>query len=245
MSAVERMEREPGVQKLILVKGLKGLGFSIAGGIGNEHVPGDVGIYVTKIIDGGAADVDGRLRVGDKLLAVDHTSLEAVTHEDAVNTLKATSTQVALLYIKNPHPELLNQSQDSSLHQTSNQQPPFSYTQPPLTPVNQGPYTPSRVTAPTPSYQQPINDPVPRSARQVTLHKGPQGLGFNIVGGEDGEPVYISYVLPGGAADLSGSVFKGDALLQVNNVNLRGATHNDAAQALKNANGNVNLVLKH
>lgn len=33
--------------------------------------------------------------------------------------------------------------------------------------------------------------------------------------------------------------------LQVNNVNLRGATHNDAAQALKNANGNVNLVLQH
>lgn len=31
---------------------------------------GDTGIYVTKIIDGGAAYHDGRLRVGDKLLAV-------------------------------------------------------------------------------------------------------------------------------------------------------------------------------
>lgn len=70
MSAVERLEREPGVQKIVLVKGFKGLGFSIAGGIGNEHVAGDVGIYVTKIIEGGAADLDGRLRVGDKLLAV-------------------------------------------------------------------------------------------------------------------------------------------------------------------------------
>lgn len=35
-----------------------------------------------------------------------------------------------------------------------------------------------------------------------------QGLGFNIVGGEDGEPIYISYVLPGGVADLSGNVRK-------------------------------------
>jgi hypothetical protein len=60
-----------------------------------------------------------------------------------------------------------------------------------------------------------INDFVFSSPRNVQLHKGPQGLGFNIVGGEDGEPVYISYVLPGGAADLSGDVFKGDALLQV------------------------------
>lgn len=35
-----------------------------------------------------------------------------------------------------------------------------------------------------------------------------QGLGFNIVGGEEGEPIYISYVLPGGVADLSGQVRK-------------------------------------
>lgn len=53
-----------------LVKGGKGLGFSIAGGIGNQHIPGDNGIYVTKIMDGGAAHVDGRLSIGDKLIAV-------------------------------------------------------------------------------------------------------------------------------------------------------------------------------
>ena len=47
-----------------------GLGFSIAGGIGNQHIPGDNGIFVTKVIDGGAAQMDGRLAVGDRLLAV-------------------------------------------------------------------------------------------------------------------------------------------------------------------------------
>ena len=47
-----------------------GLGFSIAGGVGNQHIPGDNGIFVTKIIDGGAAQMDGRLDVGDRLLAV-------------------------------------------------------------------------------------------------------------------------------------------------------------------------------
>lgn len=50
--------------------GVTGLGFSIAGGIGNEHIPSDHGIFVTKIIDGGAAEQDGRLQVGDRLLAV-------------------------------------------------------------------------------------------------------------------------------------------------------------------------------
>lgn len=58
-----------------LVKGGSGLGFSIAGGVGNQHIPGDNGIYVTKIMAGGAAHRDGRLRVGDKLLMVKNTSV--------------------------------------------------------------------------------------------------------------------------------------------------------------------------
>lgn len=49
---------------------VSGLGFSIAGGVGNQHVPGDNSIYVTKIIEGGAAHKDGRLQIGDKLVAV-------------------------------------------------------------------------------------------------------------------------------------------------------------------------------
>lgn len=49
---------------------LAGLGFSIAGGVGNQHIPGDNSIYVTKIIDGGAAQKDCRLQVGDRLLMV-------------------------------------------------------------------------------------------------------------------------------------------------------------------------------
>ncbi|MGH0184573.1 UNVERIFIED_CONTAM: hypothetical protein FKN15_024439 [Acipenser sinensis] len=48
------------VIEIKLIKGPKGLGFSIAGGVGNQHIPGDNSIYVTKIIDGGAAQKDGR-----------------------------------------------------------------------------------------------------------------------------------------------------------------------------------------
>lgn len=68
-----KRKRPPATAKTVdidLVKGGKGLGFSIAGGIGNQHIPGDNGIYVTKIMEGGAAHVDGRLSIGDKLVAV-------------------------------------------------------------------------------------------------------------------------------------------------------------------------------
>lgn len=58
---------------------LSGLGFSIAGGVGNQHVPGDNSIYVTKIIEGGAAHKDGRLQIGDKLVAVRNSRIVLFT----------------------------------------------------------------------------------------------------------------------------------------------------------------------
>lgn len=88
------------IVELELVKGNKGLGFSIAGGKGNQHIPGDNGIFVTKIIDGGAAQIDGRLAVGDRLLAVNNANLTDVTHEDAVAALKATLERVMLVVAK-------------------------------------------------------------------------------------------------------------------------------------------------
>lgn len=58
-------------------------------------------------------------------------------------------------------------------------------------------------------------------------------MGFNIVGGEDGEGIFISFILAGGPADASGELRRGDQILSVNGINLRTATHEEAAQALK------------
>ncbi|XP_023032835.1 disks large 1 tumor suppressor protein isoform X5 [Drosophila willistoni] len=95
------------VIEIDLVKGGKGLGFSIAGGIGNQHIPGDNGIYVTKLMDGGAAQVDGRLAIGDKLIGVrtngSEKNLENVTHELAVATLKSITDKVTLIVGKMQH----------------------------------------------------------------------------------------------------------------------------------------------
>lgn len=53
------------------------------------------------------------------------------------------------------------------------------------------------------------------------LNKGASSLGFNIVGGEDGEGIFISFILAGGPADLSGELRRGDQILSVNGINLR------------------------
>lgn len=43
----------------------------------------------------------------------------------------------------------------------------------------------------------------------------------------------MSFILAGGPADVGGELKRGDQLLTVNGNNLRGATHEEAAQALK------------
>jgi disks large protein 1 len=118
----------PTIIEIDLVKGDKGLGFSIAGGIGNQHIPGDNGIYVTKIMEGGVSDSDGRLSIGDKLLNVKtkqfNKNLENVTHEDAVATLKAINGQVYLTVQKSQHiiqnQSQLNQNKSYSLNVINN-----------------------------------------------------------------------------------------------------------------------------
>lgn len=69
----KRTKLGPRILEIELFKGTKGLGFSIAGGIGNQHIPGDNGIYITKISEGGAAAASGILDVNDKLMAVRNT----------------------------------------------------------------------------------------------------------------------------------------------------------------------------
>ncbi|XP_078266436.1 disks large homolog 1-like isoform X12 [Rhinoraja longicauda] len=234
------------ILEIKLVKGPKGLGFSIAGGVGNQHIPGDNSIYVTKIIEGGAAHKDGRLQIGDKILAVNTASLDEVTHEDAVTALKNTA-EVVYLKVAKPtnmymHDGYAPPDITNSYSQLENHIAPPSYLgsteyKQSLPPSSPGRYSPiTKVVG---------DDEMTREPRKVVLHRGSTGLGFNIVGGEDGEGIFISFILAGGPADLSGELRKGDRIISVNGIDLRGATHEQAAAALKNAGQAVTIVAQY
>ncbi|XP_065131929.1 discs large homolog 1-like protein isoform X1 [Paramisgurnus dabryanus] len=231
------------VMEIKLIKGPKGLGFSIAGGVGNQHIPGDNSIYVTKIIEGGAAHKDGRLQIGDKLLAVNSSCLEEVTHEHAVTALKNTP-DVVYLKVAKPNSVFMNDSfvppdiTNSYSQHMENHISPSTYLSQPLPPVHSGRYSPTPKT-------MAGDDDVTKEPRKVVLHRGSTGLGFNIVGGEDGEGIFISFILAGGPADLCGELRKGDRLVSVNGIDLRGATHEQAAAALKNAGQTVTIVAQY
>ncbi|XP_077197457.1 disks large homolog 2 isoform X20 [Paroedura picta] len=259
------------VVEIKLFKGPKGLGFSIAGGVGNQHIPGDNSIYVTKIIDGGAAQKDGRLQVGDRLLMVNNYSLEEVTHEEAVAILKNTSDVVYLkvgkpttIYMTDPYgpPDITHPysppMENHILSSVNNGTLEYKAS---LAPISPGRYSPipkhmlmeddyashsqhSTVTRPpTVSIQRSIS--IEGEPRKVVLHKGSTGLGFNIVGGEDGEGIFVSFILAGGPADLSGELQRGDQILSVNGIDLRGATHEQAAAALKGAGQTVAIIAQY
>nr|XP_023479317.1 disks large homolog 1 isoform X9 [Equus caballus] len=228
------------IMEIKLIKGPKGLGFSIAGGVGNQHIPGDNSIYVTKIIEGGAAHKDGKLQIGDKLLAVNSVCLEEVTHEEAVTALKNTSDFVYLkvakptsVYMNDGYapPGITNSSQPVDNHVS-----PSSY-------LGQTPASPARYSPVSKAVLG--DDEITREPRKVVLHRGSTGLGFNIVGGEDGEGIFISFILAGGPADLSGELRKGDRIISVNSVDLRTASHEQAAATLKNAGQAVTIVAQY
>ncbi|XP_023696679.1 disks large homolog 1 isoform X11 [Paramormyrops kingsleyae] len=238
------------VMEIKLVKGPKGLGFSIAGGVGNQHIPGDNSIYVTKIIEGGAAHKDGKLQIGDKLLAVNSTPLEEVSHEDAVTALKNTP-DVVYLKVAKPTSVFMNDgfappdiTASYSQHVENHVSPPAYLGQPVVTNTTSTTSTMGRCS-PTPPKALAGEEDLTREPRKVVLHRGTTGLGFNIVGGEDGEGIFISFILAGGPADLCGELRKGDRIVSVNGVDLRSATHEQAAAALKNAGQTVTIVAQY
>ncbi|XP_029483031.2 disks large homolog 2 isoform X11 [Oncorhynchus nerka] len=321
--------RRPMLETVIeikLIKGPKGLGFSIAGGVGNQHIPGDNSIYVTKIIDGGAAQKDQRLQVGDRLLMVNNYTLEEVSHEEAVAILKNTSDVVYLkvgkptsVYLSDPYgpPDITHSMENHISSVGNNGTLEYKCSLPPM-PISPGRYSPlpnqllgeedinrldgfsflrnasiddgeghrfdsqhfqlrppepvySTVNklcdkTPSPRCYSPMecdksllhsipfphyhlgllpDSEITRDPRRMVLHKGSTGLGFNIVGGEDGEGIFVSFILAGGPADLSGELRRGDQILSVNGIDLRGATHEQAAAALKGAGQTVTIIAQY
>uniref|UniRef100_H2YU36 PDZ domain-containing protein n=1 Tax=Ciona savignyi TaxID=51511 RepID=H2YU36_CIOSA len=75
----------------------QGLGFSIAGGVGSTPCrPGDEGIFVSKVVEGGEADVGGKVQIGDKVLSINGCDMTDARHDEAVRLLKQISPEVGI-----------------------------------------------------------------------------------------------------------------------------------------------------
>ncbi|KAL6466799.1 hypothetical protein MHYP_G00246030 [Metynnis hypsauchen] len=84
-----------------LERGSAGLGFSIVGGSHSSH--GYLPIYIKNIFPKGAAVEDGRLRSGDRLVAVNGRSLEGISHSETVEILRRARGAVTLTILSQTH----------------------------------------------------------------------------------------------------------------------------------------------
>ncbi|XP_036397698.1 synaptojanin-2-binding protein [Megalops cyprinoides] len=96
------MHSPPTVLDIKLKRGPAGLGFNIVGGLDQQYVMNDSGIYVAKIKENGAAALDGRLQEGDKILAINGLKLENLSHSAAVELFRSAGEDVQLLVQQRP-----------------------------------------------------------------------------------------------------------------------------------------------
>nr|XP_023016160.1 Golgi-associated PDZ and coiled-coil motif-containing protein-like [Leptinotarsa decemlineata] len=83
--------------------------------------------------------------------------------------------------------------------------------------------------------------------RTVVVKRSPdQGLGISITGGrEHGVPILISELEPNGPAALSEQLYIGDAILFVNEIDLRNVCHREAVNILQQQTGDCALQVHY
>ncbi|XP_069106773.1 gamma-1-syntrophin-like [Argopecten irradians] len=98
-----------------------------------------------------------------------------------------------------------------------------------------------------PVYQEENANELISKVREVVIQKNEKsGLGISLKGGAENRlPVLVSKLVPGQAAALTGGLFVGDAILQVNGEPCDRATHDEVVSLLKSAGSEVTLVVKH
>ncbi|XP_075775990.1 protein scribble homolog isoform X29 [Pelodiscus sinensis] len=241
----ERPEGAPPTERFstCLVRNEKGLGFSIAGGKGSTpYKAGDMGIFISRIAEGGAAHRDGTLRVGDRVISINGVDMTEARHDQAVALLTASSPTIALL-VEREGAEQLSEG-DSPVAQRGRAHSP-----PP--PSSHGESPPEETALLQRDHlSKGLEDQYP--IEEICLIKAGGPLGLSIVGGSDHsshpfgiqEPgVFISKVIPHGLASRSG-LRVGDRILEVNTIDLRHATHQEAVNALLSSTQALSMLVR-
>uniref|UniRef100_A0A673GSZ0 Protein scribble homolog n=1 Tax=Sinocyclocheilus rhinocerous TaxID=307959 RepID=A0A673GSZ0_9TELE len=221
-----------------LVRNDKGLGFSIAGGKGSTpYRVGDTGIFISRIAEGGAAHRDNILHVGDRVISINGVDMTEARHDQAVALLTGTSPTITLLVERD----------QASAGGASPRTRPHS---PPPPEPSDSPEQEEGDEHLGNHLNCPMEDEYP--IEEVTLIKAGGPLGLSIVGGSDhashpfgiNEPgVFISKVIPNGLASQSG-LRVGDRILEVNTIDLRHATHQEAVRALLSNKQEIRMLVR-
>ncbi|XP_006767255.1 PREDICTED: tyrosine-protein phosphatase non-receptor type 13 isoform X10 [Myotis davidii] len=216
-----------------LAKNDNSLGISVTGGVNTSVRHG--GIYVKAVLPKGAAEFDGRIHKGDRVLAVNGVSLEGATHKQAVETLRNTGQLVHLLLEKGHSPA-------SKEHAPVTPQCNLSD----LDGQDQVPEKMVKKMTPIKDYSFVTEE----NTFEVKLFKNSSGLGFSFSREDNLIPeqmntsiVRVKKLFPGQPAAESGKIDVGDVILKVNGASLKGLSQQEVISALRGTSPEVSLLL--
>ncbi|XP_037757899.1 multiple PDZ domain protein isoform X13 [Chelonia mydas] len=209
------------------------------------------GVVIKSLTDHGAAAKDGRIRVGDQVLAVDDEVVVGYPIEKFISLLKTSKTTVKLTINSIEHdsqtslqtstPPLCSANTGERKNIQQSLMIPSSGSPEPETIKNT-----SRSSTPATLASDPATCPIiPGCETTIDISKGRTGLGLSIVGGADTllGAIIIHEVYEEGAASKDGRLWAGDQILEVNGIDLRNATHDEAISVLRQTPQKVRLTV--
>ncbi|XP_065735032.1 multiple PDZ domain protein isoform X7 [Phocoena phocoena] len=230
----------PNVQHLELPKDQGGLGIAIS----EEDTLS--GVIIKSLTEHGAAARDGRLKVGDQILAVDDEVVVGYPVEKFISLLKTARTTVKLT-IRAENPDSQAVASAAGTANGEKKSSPQSLMVPPSgSPEPEPIRSTSRSSTPAIFASDPATCPIiPGCETTIEISKGRTGLGLSIVGGSDTllGAIIIHEVYEEGAACKDGRLWAGDQILEVNGIDLRKATHDEAINVLRQTPQRVRLTL--
>uniref|UniRef100_A0A8D1BWX7 Multiple PDZ domain protein n=1 Tax=Sus scrofa TaxID=9823 RepID=A0A8D1BWX7_PIG len=228
------------VQHLELPKDQGGLGIAIS----EEDTLN--GVVIKSLTEHGAAAKDGRLKVGDQILAVDDEVVAGYPVEKFISLLKTVKTTVKLtIRAENADSQAVASAAGTANGEKKNS-PPSPIVPPSGSPEPESVRSTSRSSTPAIFASDPATCPIiPGCETTIEISKGRTGLGLSIVGGADTllGAIIIHEVYEEGAACKDGRLWAGDQILEVNGIDLRKATHDEAINVLRQTPQRVRLML--
>ncbi|XP_008184346.1 protein scribble homolog isoform X5 [Acyrthosiphon pisum] len=237
-----------------LIRDQNGLGFSIAGGKSSSHCKeNNEPIVISRITEGGAAEKDGKLQVGDQVISINGIDVAGARHDQAVSMLTGLERFVRLVCERIVDARYSDSESHNSISPSIASTKSRSYMSP-KTPPPAPPQTPPKPAPRKLVSQSSSISSDSESVQNVTLVKEGGSWGFSIIGGTDHpcipfglqeHGIFISHIVRSGIAESSGKLRMGDRLLKVNEEDVTKMTHQDAVLTLLKPTEEITLTVQH
>ncbi|XP_035392098.1 membrane-associated guanylate kinase, WW and PDZ domain-containing protein 1-like isoform X2 [Electrophorus electricus] len=190
---------------------------------------------IGRIIEASPADRCGKLKVGDRILAVNSCSITNKSHSDIVNLIKEAGNTVTLRIIPG------DESSNASLLTNAEKIATITTTH---TPQGSTELRNSKTKqAPPPPSTQTSNQDA--EFYSVDLERDSKGFGFSLRGGKEyNMDLYVLRLAEDGAAVRNGKMRVGDEILEINGESTKSMKHSRAIELIKNGGRRARLVLK-